>query len=45
MSTCGKFILLTAANSFLGKDYDYCMSICKTDFSRVTESVLFDGNL
>lgn len=45
MSVCGKFILLTAANSFLGKDYDYCMQICKTNFTRVTGSSLFDGNL
>ena len=36
---------ISERNSLLSKDYEYCIEICETDFSMVTESDLFEGNM
>ena len=45
MQIPGKFILLTAANIFLSRDFEYCLRICSTNFSYVANSSLFEGNI
>ena len=45
MKISGKFILLTAANIFLSRDYEYCLRICSTNFSYVADTALFEGNI
>ena len=45
MWTPGQFILLTVANIFLSRDFEYCLRICSTDFSCVANSPLFEGTI
>ena len=45
MRTPGQFILLTVANIFLSRDFEYCLRICSTDFSYVANSPLFEGTI
>ena len=45
MNIQGRFIVLIAANIFLFGDYEYCLSICSHNFSNVTNSSLFQGNI
>ena len=45
MSDNGEFIILIMADTFLTRDYEYCLSIAKNDFSFVDNAALFEGNL
>ena len=45
MKIPSKFILLTAANIFLSRDFEYCLRICSANFAQVTDSSLFEGNI
>ena len=45
MTIPGRFILLYAANIFISGDYEYCLSICKHNFSFFTNTSLFEGNI
>ena len=45
LSPEGRFILYTAANTFLSNDYEHCLKICETDFAYIANSHLFEGNI
>ena len=45
MNIPGRFILLMAANIFLFGDYEYCLSLCSHNFSHITNTSLFEGNI
>lgn len=45
LSTEGRFILYTVANTFLSQDYEHCLKICTADFSFVANNNIFEGNI
>ena len=40
-----RFVIFAVANIFLCKNYEYCLQICRIDYSRLIHSSLFEGNL
>lgn len=45
LNDAGRFILFIAAISFLSYDYEKGLEICKTNYSSLSNSLIFEGNI